>query len=1406
MKAPRNGSVGAITVHPSQKFFAVAEMMESDPYIYVYKYPSLQICRILKGGAERGYADLCFNAKGTKIASIACDPDYMLTVWSWKDSAILLRSKAFSQDVYRISFSQDNDGILTSSGMGHIKFWRMSNTFTGLKLQGYIGKFGASELTDIASFIQLPDGKVLSSTETGNFLLWDGGMIKCEIGVKGKRPCHQGRIEVILLGEGEVITGGEDGYFRVWDLETIDNADVQSTNEGTGSSAAVPRVFEMEPIDEILVSKDVKIKNIVRFPSTSDYLIQDQQGQLLKLDLNKRVTERLMSFHSGSVVGLAFSPLNHQMATLGVGGNLRIYDYLQKQMVNRNLFPQGGSCLHYLPLVLDSSGSAFVAGFSDGVIRIVSALPSGFMLHYVFKPHKKAVTSVHFSPEGSKMLTASEDGTIFLFHLNIRKQNESFIPFSKNTVGITPIGFIALEAPALHVSFAQDYEQMQLPKRKPVDAAKCYLSLSNGSMYTAKIPLENEYDTTSTYELNSSIFKLQKWSIQVPEKIIPLAEQPAQGSETGSQTNLAKEAPQTLLDSKAMLSLSLNSLRKVKGLTLKSDAPISAALGLREDFMILAVTNSENEYEIRLVNTKNPTKSELICVLNEPISVMQFDQTKQCILAGSTKGGCSIIRFNLDRYFKYAPVRSEEHQTYAQYVESLEVRTQKTIEEVELENPGITSNPNFDLIVDGQSWTGHLHDISQGRITSMCSTFDFAFLATSGADGGIFLWRNSSCNIENANVFDVELQDHLSSIVQPDDIVESTAYSIQEAKLKSEKDRELEAAEAKKQIVRNQLQELRNEFNQLMIENENAPVHLQLDRTEIKVDPYLREDIEKDAKEKKENLLRELQWNAARDAIGAEKLKRKFLDPLKSERIQLHAFKSGSKVETFRTLNLDSFTEPLLAQLLNSTEKTANSDSSLAASYLRKEDPSLAGADGENHFKKSQRKENAISKLDARKQQRAERAAQWKALMDSKPDEKYEDPQDVAAIRHAIANMGDYKLKTADNYIVPENERVDADKKKRQLILLNDSIKTLKENFNSKVFALRDCKVRIIERFHESKSEINKINAELLDLSEQVSPPPEPPKLESGLFPEDREKVCQEDIEEFQRAELEQSQSKRGKDDGLGFGSGSEPAPKEKESLQETHKAESDSMPASKPTTASKPTSPKDLGTKPIDIEKIELQAKKALLKYRKACLIEALEDEILRFDQTIDRLSKDRMLLAADLKYADIKLQLLFKEWVLLKEFEQTDNVLAEKLNTKKSEKKELESKIAEYREKLLSKKVEIDAIIRQERNIQEEYRNLVGENNKNEEFLTKVFKRKIKRVKKKVAEEGENEENESEEEDEVSDESSYNSEDEEGDEFQEVIPGDCDQATWNAILELREKRLDVEEVLQEVQKNVEV
>lgn len=57
--------------------------------------------------------------------------------------------------------------------------------------------------------------KVLSGSEWGNLLLWEGGLIKVEICRAGRKTCHCGPVNQLILDEGEVVTIGADGYIRV---------------------------------------------------------------------------------------------------------------------------------------------------------------------------------------------------------------------------------------------------------------------------------------------------------------------------------------------------------------------------------------------------------------------------------------------------------------------------------------------------------------------------------------------------------------------------------------------------------------------------------------------------------------------------------------------------------------------------------------------------------------------------------------------------------------------------------------------------------------------------------------------------------------------------------------------------------------------------------------------------------------------------------------------------------------------------------------------------------------------------------------------------------------------------------------------------------------------------------------
>ena len=66
---------------------------------------------------------------------------------------------------------------------------------------------------------------------------------------------------------------------------------------------------------------------------------------------------------------------------------------------------------------------------------------------------------------------------------------------------------------------------------------------------------------------------------------------------------------------------------------------------------------------------------------------------------------------------------------------------------------------------------------------------------------------------------------------------------------------------------------------------------------------------------------------------------------------------------------------------------------------------------------------------------------QWEELYGGKPDDKKEDPEEARLLEKAKENLGDYKLKTASDYVVPEDQRVTTKSKRKQLVMLRAHVR-----------------------------------------------------------------------------------------------------------------------------------------------------------------------------------------------------------------------------------------------------------------------------------------------------------------------------------------------------------------------------
>jgi WD40 repeat protein len=344
--------IGAFVIHPTEPLVVVGEK-GADPNIYIFEYPSWKVVKVLKKGAELGYSTLAFSADGSKLASVATGPDFILTIWDWNNEKITLHTKAFGQDIFKVAFSKDDPGRLITSGTGHIRFWRMAKTFTGLKLQGDIGKFGKVELSDVDDFAELPDGKVLSGTESGALLLWEGNFIKYRLMRKDGKTPHDGAVTHVFLIRDPLtskgvafVTGGKDGKLCWWEFKEIDEAEIDMDKTTD---------YEMNPIHEVVIGHGVAVRTIIRGHAKSDTphaLVVDAHGGIWRMNLTETFTAtknrgggdngynlevtseaatKLFDFHSGAITAMDTSPVDHFAVTGGIDGTVRCWDYVARK-------------------------------------------------------------------------------------------------------------------------------------------------------------------------------------------------------------------------------------------------------------------------------------------------------------------------------------------------------------------------------------------------------------------------------------------------------------------------------------------------------------------------------------------------------------------------------------------------------------------------------------------------------------------------------------------------------------------------------------------------------------------------------------------------------------------------------------------------------------------------------------------------------------------------------------------------------------------------------------------------------------------------------------------------------------------------------------------------------------------
>ena len=562
------------------------------------------------------------------------------------------------------------------------------------------------------------------------------------------------------------------------------------------------------------------------------YLIQDAAGFLWKVDLKKRVSEKVLSFHAGAIRGLDTSPMGPRFCSLGADGTLRLVDYVSKATIIRQKFSGGGTALTYAPEAVDPNGSTIATGFADGVVRILQSAADVFHLQHAFKPHSAAVNFLAYARTGSYFATAGADGTVFFFRIDSGRY--------------LPLGFLAVpDVTGLSWMTGEDVE--------------CFVAQRDGTVRVFSFGPDTRIDNKESFALNpdaipTRVLKTQRLMRPPPKAVLqqrpPSAdkkegeEKLAEVSEAEKEASrVAEEAAKKFMEEEAALTFTIKSIYCIDNGNFLISVELSNGTGEVYEYSLRS--SKPLRYNQSLVKRSQPDR----CIKrnDRPYVSVRLSRSKKYLLLGAQDGGV---------YF----------------------------------HPFKQSETNRQMDEDtGGFWIGHMHDRDYGQVRVMACSFDDAYFVSGGTDGGLFTYRVTSEEVKASEDPNADLAGRPPSIAV-EDVTEPGTYTLQEAKIKSEKDKQLSDAEAKKQRMREYVQEVAVSYAKLLHANRNAPPEERLDPTTLHIDPGLKEQIESETQEKMTVARKEMEWAAAKEEIGLNKLKSRFVDVLEMDKVIIHAF------------------------------------------------------------------------------------------------------------------------------------------------------------------------------------------------------------------------------------------------------------------------------------------------------------------------------------------------------------------------------------------------------------------------------------------------------------------------------------------------------------------------------------
>jgi WD40 repeat protein len=376
-------------------------------------------------GHEGAINAAAFSADGTRVATASNDRTTKL--WDARTGKLLASFEGHRQRVDSVSFSPDGRQILTASTDGAAKLWNAEQSDVHVTLAG--------SATRPADGALGPDGaKLVTTTEGGSTAtLWDAksGQVLASLG-------HRDAITSVTFDAAgvRVATTSADRTAKLWDAKT---GKLLGSLDHTG--AATLAAFSADGARLITRSAD---RRLWIWNSTSGALIANLDGSTnehpirVSKDGTRVLTASMyggakiksvdtgismeLDGSSGHVYAAGFDGTGDRVVTATLDGTAKVWN----ARTGKAITSFAGGMRNMLNTWFSPDGARFVTAAEDHTATLWDAATGKLLASY--EGHKDTILSVSFSPEpgSDRVLTTSADHTAKLWDQRTGKLLASF--------------------------------------------------------------------------------------------------------------------------------------------------------------------------------------------------------------------------------------------------------------------------------------------------------------------------------------------------------------------------------------------------------------------------------------------------------------------------------------------------------------------------------------------------------------------------------------------------------------------------------------------------------------------------------------------------------------------------------------------------------------------------------------------------------------------------------------------------------------------------------------------------------------------------------------------------------------------------------------------------------------------